>query len=45
MKWNKVQLMVYGKNLSDVSVTSAYPQLKVNAVHNAESPNYLFVDI
>ncbi|MCZ6703907.1 MAG: cyclomaltodextrinase N-terminal domain-containing protein, partial [Ignavibacteria bacterium] len=45
MKLNAVQLMVYGKNLNDVSVTSAYPQLKVSAVNNAESPNYLFVDI
>ncbi|MCH7972513.1 MAG: cyclomaltodextrinase N-terminal domain-containing protein [Bacteroidetes bacterium] len=45
MRWNTVQLMIYGNNLNDVSVTSAHPQLKVNAVNNAESPNYLFVDI
>lgn len=45
MKWNKVQLMVYGNNLSNVSVSSANAQLKISAVHNTESPNYLFVDI
>ncbi len=45
MKWNTVQLMIYGNNLNDVSVTSAHPRVKVSAVNNAESPNYLFVDI
>ena len=45
MKWNKVQLMVYGKNLKGVSVSSVYPRLKVDAIHKAESPGYLFVDI
>ncbi len=45
MKWNKVQLMVYGNNLNDVTVSSTKPQLEISAVHNAESPNYLFVDI
>ena len=45
MKWNKVQLMVYGKNLNGVSVSSVYPRLKVDAIHKAESPGYLFVDI
>lgn len=45
MKLNKIQLMVYGKNLSNVSVNFQNKAIKVLKIHNAQSPDYLFVDI
>jgi len=45
MKWNKVQLMVYGENLGDVSVSTSYPGINVIKTHSVENKNYLFVDI
>jgi len=45
MKWNIVQLMVYGENLEDVSVS--IPNSEINVTHSYSSGNnkYLFVDI
>lgn len=40
-----LQLMLYGQNLKDASVKVLQPGMTVKAVHNAESPNYLFVDV
>ncbi|MDR2562716.1 MAG: cyclomaltodextrinase C-terminal domain-containing protein [Prevotellaceae bacterium] len=42
-----LQLMIYGKNLqnSAVNITERNEGLFVKAVHNAENPNYLFVDL
>ena len=45
MKWNTVQLMVYGENLDDVSVSTSYPRNNVIKTHSVENKNYLFVDI
>ncbi len=45
MKLNKIQLMVYGKNLSNVSVNFQNNAIKVLRIQNAQSPDYLFVDI
>ncbi len=45
MKWNTVQLMVYGENLDDVSVSTSYPGNNVIKTHSVENKNYLFVDI
>ncbi len=45
MKWNKVQLMVYGKNLNNISAEFNDSKIKVLKVHNAESPSYSFIDI
>lgn len=45
MKWNTVQLMVYGENLDDVSVSTSYPRINVIKTHFVENKNYLFVDI
>ncbi|MBT8386739.1 MAG: cyclomaltodextrinase N-terminal domain-containing protein [Ignavibacteria bacterium] len=45
MKWNKVQLMVYGENLDDVNVSTSYPGNNVINTHSAENKKYLFVDI
>lgn len=38
-------LMLYGEDLKDASVRIAEPGMSVKKVHNAESPNYLFLDL
>ncbi len=45
MHWDKVQLMIYGKNLKDISAKFNNPAIKVLRVHNAESSHYSFIDI
>lgn len=45
MKTNKLQLMVYGKNLNDCKVYSESKSIKVTKVHKADNPDYLFVDV
>ena len=45
MKLNKIQLMVYGKNLSNVSAKFQNESIKVLKIHDAKSSDYLFVDI
>lgn len=38
-------LMIHGKDLSGASVSTDTEGIAVKAVHNAESPNYVFVDL
>ena len=45
MKWNKVQLMVYGKNLKNISADFTNSKIKVLKIHNAASTDYSFIDI
>jgi neopullulanase len=45
MKWNKVQLMVYGNNLKDITAKFNNSSLEVLKIHNAESSSYSFIDI
>jgi len=45
MKWNRVQLMLYGENLHEIEVEFDAPQLNVSAVHTMANPSYAFVDI
>jgi hypothetical protein len=45
MKWNRVQLMVYGTNLNNADVNFEDEQLKVLDIHSVDNPTYLFVDI
>ncbi len=45
MKWDKVQLMIYGSNLKDISADFENKDLKVISIHNAESSSYSFIDI
>jgi len=40
-----LQLMLYGKNLSDYDLKISSPLVKVLSIHQADSPNYLFVDL
>lgn len=45
MKNDTVQIMIYGKNLSDVEIFPQHGPIEVVNVQKAESPNYLFVDL
>jgi len=45
MKWDTVQLMVYGENLENVNVRSENPDLKVLSVNSTQNKSYLFVDV
>ncbi|MBK9099693.1 MAG: cyclomaltodextrinase N-terminal domain-containing protein [bacterium] len=45
MKWDTLQLMVYGENLQNVNVESSNKELNILRVQPAQSNSYLFVDI
>lgn len=45
MKYNRIQLMVYGQNLNDLKAKFNTPLLKVLKVTNAENPLYSFIDV
>ncbi|MEO6404005.1 MAG: alpha-amylase family glycosyl hydrolase [Ferruginibacter sp.] len=48
MKWNKLQLMLHGKNISRsgaIKSTTNYPGIKIISLQKVENPNYLFLNI
>lgn len=45
MKWNKVQLMVYGENLNDVTVSIPYPRIILENVSRTDNKDYLFINV
>ncbi|MBK7434050.1 MAG: glycoside hydrolase family 13 protein [Chitinophagaceae bacterium] len=46
MKWNKLQLMIYGDAIGNASgFTINYPGVRLNKVNRVESKNYVFLDI
>jgi glycosidase len=45
MKHDTVQVMIYGKNLSDIEIYPQHGPIEIIGVHKAESPNYLFIDL
>lgn len=45
MKNEKLQLMVYGENISALSPSIASDFVKIEKVHKVDNPNYLFVDL
>lgn len=45
MKYNHIQLMVYGENLSGISARFNSPLLKVTRIHKNDNPSYAFIDI
>ncbi len=45
MKLNKIQLMVYGKNLSDFNVSINTNYIKVDSIHSLANKDYSFVDL
>lgn len=40
-----LQLMIYGKNIGEADVYIDNQNVTLKAIHNADSPNYLFVDL
>ena len=45
MKYDTIQVMVYGKNLSNVEIIPQHGPIEVIKVRSAASPNYIFIDI
>lgn len=45
MNSNKLQLMLYGKDISYYKIDSNSDLIRIERVHRADSPNYLFVDL
>lgn len=45
MKHNKIQLMVYGNNLNNVSARFDDSKIKVTKVHKIKNTSYAFIDI
>ncbi|MFC0182890.1 cyclomaltodextrinase N-terminal domain-containing protein [Pseudarcicella hirudinis] len=45
MKNPKLQLLVYGKDISAFEVSANYPGVKIEGVQKVESPNYLFINL
>ena len=45
MAENKLQLMVHGKNISDLEPEFFHPGIEINQVHRLSNPNYLFIDL
>jgi glycosidase len=45
MKYNKIQLMLYGKNLNIDSAVSAFPEIRISKINNVENKVYTFIDI
>jgi hypothetical protein len=46
MKWNKVQLMIHEKNISNqIFLLSPYAGVKLLKVNKVENPNYVFIDL
>tara|TARA_B100001059_G_scaffold84518_2_gene82545 strand:- start:3332 stop:5248 length:1917 start_codon:yes stop_codon:yes gene_type:complete len=44
-KSNTVQLLVKGKNIKNSNLEINYPGIEIVRINNADSPNYLFVDL
>ncbi len=45
MKTNKINLMVYGESLADISAEFSSSDSKVIKIHKAENSNYAFIDV
>ena len=45
MKNPKLQIMLHGQNIAKGNYTLSYPGVKLQKVHKAENPNYVFIDL
>ena len=45
MELNEIQLMVHAENISSYQPEIKYKGVKINTIHKADSPNYLFIDL
>lgn len=45
MKKPEVQLMVHGKNITELTPKIQHPGVSIKQVHRSDNPNYLFIDL
>ena len=45
MKNPALQIMLHGKNIGSGNYSISYPGVKLQKVHKAENPNYVFIDL
>jgi hypothetical protein len=45
MRYNKVEVLFYGKDLKELSVKVSYPNVQVYDITTVSNPNYLFVTL
>lgn len=45
MKNQKLELLVYGKNMTDFTPSVSYPGVSLKRMYAGENPNYLFLDL
>jgi glycosidase len=45
MHWNKIQLMLYGENLNEISIQFNSQKIKINKIHSIKNSTYAFIDI
>jgi neopullulanase len=45
MEYNKIQLLVYGKGISDCEVKSLSKDIRIEGIQKVTNPNYLFVNL
>lgn len=45
MASEKLQIMLHGDSINDLSVRINHPDISLSAIHKTDNPNYLFLDI
>lgn len=45
MKYNKIQIMLYGENLDGVNAKSSSPAFRIIKVNKTDNPSYAFIDV
>ncbi|MBN2708433.1 MAG: cyclomaltodextrinase N-terminal domain-containing protein [Calditrichaceae bacterium] len=45
MKWNKIQLMIYGENLKNLTINAESPDISILEIVETPSHKYLFLEI
>ena len=45
MASNKLQIMVHGNNIAELSPSINYPYIEIKKIHRVENANYLFIDL
>ena len=45
MRYNKIEVLFYGKDLKELTVKVQYPNVQVNDITTVSNPNYLFVTL
>jgi len=45
MSYNKLLVLAYGENISNTSISTNYPGVKINKIISTQSPSYIFIDL